>query len=224
MNLTFNSVKFSGSCLHGSSNDGRIIEVGSCRSCRLRYKRNSIVFPFFLIVFVVILLSAFNRSVLAHGVHSEEAGPNKVHFHYDDESPVKQAFITVRDSTGKELGSGKTDDQGNFDYTAFSNADEIEVNDPMGHHTTYSVRSKNDSGHSHSHSGHDHDHEALDHEVHDHDQVHNTTSSSMEPSKSENKTTIVIIVLAVLVLIAIGFSRGNRTKPEADETSNKSDS
>ena len=166
---------------------------------------------FYLVSLLGILaLAVVTSSVEAHGIQTEVVSAQKVHFAYDDGSPLKEAAVTVKDSTGKEIGTGKTDATGHFDFSSFPGVKTIEATDLMGHHGTCSTDAKGTSVHAdHDHGEHSHaDHDHGGHSHADHD--HATPSHELDGQQRFNRSTIIIAVLIILAVIAAGFSFGRK--------------
>ena len=156
---------------------------------------------FYLVSLLGILaLAVVTSSAEAHGIQTEVVSAQKVRFAYDDGTPLKEAAVTVKDSTGKEIGTGKTDETGHFDFSSFPGAKTIEATDLMGHHGTCSTDAKGTSVHAdHSHGEHSH----ADHE-------HGAHSHKLDGQQRFNRSTLIIAVLIILAVIAAGFSFGRK--------------
>ena len=140
-------------------------------------------------VTLIALAITNNDALYAHGVLSKETGQGKINFCYDDGSPVAKGYVNVYDKEGKEIATGQTDIEGNFDFSKYENVGKISVADVYGHHQTHVF-----AGQGQDHSTDDHEH------AHDHHHSHS------------GHAHVIIGVVAILLVLAAVFYLGNKKK------------
>ena len=76
----------------------------------------------------------------AHAALAESAGGTQVRFMFSDGTSVKGARIIVYDANQEQIGKGKVDKEGIFDYAEYAGtAAELYMNDGEGHSVTYEI-------------------------------------------------------------------------------------
>jgi len=73
-----------------------------------------------VLLIALLAIAPLSASVTAHAVTSAEPSPGIVQFLFDDGDAMSGAFISVRDVAGTEIGSGTTDSNGFFDFSAYA--------------------------------------------------------------------------------------------------------
>ena len=76
----------------------------------------------------------------AHAALAESAGGTLVKFMFSDGTTVKGARIIVYDANQEQIGKGKVDKEGIFDYAEYAGtAAALYMNDGEGHSVTYEI-------------------------------------------------------------------------------------
>ena len=92
------------------------------------------------LVLVCLLSLLFTTTVYGHAATAESVGGTLVKFSYSDGTVINGARILVYDASGEQIGKGKTDKEGIFDYAEYAGqAASLYMNDGEGHAVTYEI-------------------------------------------------------------------------------------
>ncbi|MGN9164320.1 hypothetical protein ACTNDY_03395 [Tissierellaceae bacterium HCP3S3_D8] len=99
-----------------------------------------------VIIMVILLISAI--PAYAHKMTIEPVEDGVIKVHYDDGSFSSRTVVTVYDSNGEELESGKLDEEGKYTYDKDKDVSYIVAEDGLGHKDEWKVGEevKADSG------------------------------------------------------------------------------
>lgn len=147
-----------------------------------------------LIVLAALLMTCLlGVTVYAHAALATEVEPGIVRFHYDDDSPMAKAFITVYDTQNNEIETSQTDKDGLFDYSGYENVGTISAGDPGGHHVDFVVA-------------------AGIPDAEDTPPADTNNSSNTSPSNTGGNTWIVIVVVVAIAVVAGAAYMINKNK------------
>ena len=79
-------------------------------------------------------------TALAHEPIVKEVEPGKLHFFFDDGSPMSEAFITVYTKAGEQIATAQADADGYFVYTSYEGAGKISGGDASGHLVFFNIK------------------------------------------------------------------------------------
>ena len=101
------------------------------------FRKNRIVTS---LLFACMLCFCLASIASAHAALAESAGGTLVKFMFSDGTTVKGARIIVYDANQEQIGKGKVDKEGIFDYAEYAGtAAELYMNDGEGHSVTYEI-------------------------------------------------------------------------------------
>ncbi len=101
------------------------------------FRKNRIVTS---LLFVCMLCFCLASIASAHAALAESAGGTLVKFIFSDGTTVKGARIIVYDANQEQIGKGKVDKEGIFDYAEYAGtAAALYMNDGEGHSVTYEI-------------------------------------------------------------------------------------
>ena len=101
------------------------------------FRKNRIVTS---LLFVCMLCFCLASIASAHAALAESAGGTLVKFMFSDGTTVKGARIIVYDANQEQIGKGKVDKEGIFDYAEYAGtAAALYMNDGEGHSVTYEI-------------------------------------------------------------------------------------
>ena len=101
------------------------------------FRKNRIVTS---LLFACILCFCLASIASAHAALAESAGGTLVKFMFSDGTTVKGARIIVYDANQEQIGKGKVDKEGIFDYAEYAGtAAALYMNDGEGHSVTYEI-------------------------------------------------------------------------------------
>ena len=92
------------------------------------------------LLFACMLCFCLASIASAHAALAESAGGTLVKFMFSDGTTVKGARIIVYDANQEQIGKGKVDKEGIFDYAEYAGtAAALYMNDGEGHSVTYEI-------------------------------------------------------------------------------------
>ena len=101
------------------------------------FRKNRIVTS---LLFACMLCFCLASIASAHAALAESAGGTLVKFMFSDGTTVKGARIIVYDANQEQIGKGKVDKEGIFDYAEYAGtAAALYMNDGEGHSVTYEI-------------------------------------------------------------------------------------
>ena len=101
------------------------------------FRKNRIVTS---LLFACMLCFCLASIASAHAALAESAGGTLVKFMFSDGTTVKGARIIVYDANQEQIGKGKVDKEGIFDYAEYAGtAATLYMNDGEGHSVTYEI-------------------------------------------------------------------------------------
>lgn len=101
------------------------------------FRKNRIVTS---LLFASMLCFCLASIASAHAALAESAGGTLVKFMFSDGTTVKGARIIVYDANQEQIGKGKVDKEGIFDYAEYAGtAAALYMNDGEGHSVTYEI-------------------------------------------------------------------------------------
>lgn len=101
------------------------------------FRKNRIVTS---LLFACMLCFCLASIASAHAALAESAGGTLVKFIFSDGTTVKGARIIVYDANQEQIGKGKVDKEGIFDYAEYAGtAAALYMNDGEGHSVTYEI-------------------------------------------------------------------------------------
>ena len=101
------------------------------------FRKNRIVTS---LLFACMLCFCLASIASAHAALAESAGGTLVKFMFSDVTTVKGARIIVYDANQEQIGKGKVDKEGIFDYAEYAGtAAALYMNDGEGHSVTYEI-------------------------------------------------------------------------------------
>ena len=101
------------------------------------FRKNRIVTS---LLFACMLCFCLVSIASAHAALAESAGGTLVKFMFSDGTTVKGARIIVYDANQEQIGKGKVDKEGIFDYAEYAGtAAALYMNDGEGHSVTYEI-------------------------------------------------------------------------------------
>jgi len=101
------------------------------------FRKNRIVTS---LLFACMLCLCLASIASAHAALAESAGGTLVKFMFSDGTTVKGARIIVYDANQEQIGKGKVDKEGIFDYAEYAGtAAALYMNDGEGHSVTYEI-------------------------------------------------------------------------------------
>ena len=101
------------------------------------FRKNRIVTS---LLFACMLCFCLASIASAHAALAESAGGTLVKFMFSDGTTVKRARIIVYDANQEQIGKGKVDKEGIFDYAEYAGtAAALYMNDGEGHSVTYEI-------------------------------------------------------------------------------------
>lgn len=95
---------------------------------------------------IAVLFCMATMTAFAHAIVVEPQEGTVVTFSYSDGTSAKGAKIIVRDADGNDIGKGKVDKNGCFDYAEYADqAASLYMNDGEGHAATYDIPAAGDT-------------------------------------------------------------------------------
>ncbi|MDR1384429.1 MAG: hypothetical protein LBJ67_11405 [Planctomycetaceae bacterium] len=97
-------------------------------------KKNMQFSPTVIVFAVITVLILTNVSAATRGVYSKNHEKGKIRFYFDDNTPIQQGVIEIFDSSGTQIATGTTDNNGIFNDSQYKKATKITAADQHGHH------------------------------------------------------------------------------------------